>query len=852
MIKKQYILWLIICTICVVVLETSIAGEHVVESPEHEKLTKEIDKRGKDIETQKKKIEEIEAEKGRDKTERDTEVVKEAKKLKDMLDAQIKDVDLFDKKFPDEKQLDKKSEAVQEKAAVEKEIVKIEQELARTGTSTGKDTTPKKGIPDNAIDTALKLAEKTPADQIKALKRELTQTVFEKTYATPEKRVKALDDLFQIIDVYDITDSGVLALFNDRYVSPSVTGERMRKAKTWAEREKIITEVIDLLSVDSLRKQDYNNELKVLKSLATVVEAVNPSESKEIVARMKERIKEITDFNPGKKPTQETALGKQLKLSSRIPSDAIAVLRIELGNAMADYRESVKTNKNQASEKIDKTLQNIKTTMENYALTDGAYKDFYEEIKQTIETMNPNPRQEVPQGVVPEDVKEGGFIDSFAKGETPKNIAQAVHATQDTLQLEVDYVVAQEIKPAETFAKAGSIDEGLSTSLETVPELVIEGMDLLKTVNKDQRAQGFNADGTVQTVVNLVVSNKSVEQVRRDLTSVKNIEEQTRQKVDAGVSALGHDVQQPRKIVVEFANFGVEADGAFKKEVAAFDANPHKQVSEKKAALKEIDKALAQLKQEREAQSVPVLISPEIESGIKRFFLDLVERVKNLFNRPKGIKERLNTAATRYEDARTVYMEFLGAPRSASIEEINALIIKNPNVAQQKKLETALFNAAKEYMAIVKDYAGIVQGIGTTVDFISRAPDSMLVDADFNDNLLEEKAKLAKNITTFFDIRKAQQEYLSQIQKASSRALEEISNMTQSSHLEAVNIGMSKKVAQITEGVRLYDLGNFMKQNTYLETALEKQRAEIEKKLPRASGTSGNSAPDIGDGGGYD
>ena len=99
-----------------------------------------IENRDTKIKAERQKIEEIEADRKLDKTERDTEVVKEGKKLKELLDAQVNDLRKFSvdfgKDFPRETETfnRKEGQTEAEVTALKEKIVKLERELSQSGT----------------------------------------------------------------------------------------------------------------------------------------------------------------------------------------------------------------------------------------------------------------------------------------------------------------------------------------------------------------------------------------------------------------------------------------------------------------------------------------------------------------------------------------------------------------------------------------------------------------------------------------------------------------------------------------------------------------------------------------------
>ncbi len=738
----------------------------------------------------------------------------------------------------------------------DEKIIKIKDEIKNTLTQIDTfEKNPPQAIPNNAVDSKLQLSEKIPSDQIKVLKKELGQLFFEKEYKTPAQQAKALDELRTIVDAYDIADKGVINLLNERLLSPSVVEFRIKEAKSLERKNAIITDVLKTARLQSVTSPEkYTREADLLKNLATGVSKLG-LEFAEVVVGMNERLQEINNFKPGQKPRHETALGKELKLTDKISFDKIVVLQEERGKAMADYRELAKTDENAALKNLDQALKDIQATMQDYSLTDGRYKELYDSISNDIAAMKAKIPEKLPAGVSEENVAPGGVIDALVKGTLDQGTKLLITGL-DAMQGGVDYLIAKEMVAVDMFSEkvisAGEQLADLGNSFETVPDTVSNSTDLLETINQNVHVQSFKADGTPKTIVNLVAGKKVVGQVDRVLKSAENTEillkNPTVKYIASKVGVLGRALQAVGKAAVEVGNYAGEIGNASKKELAAFDSSSKKQIAEKTMARKELEKALERLKNESLAPSVGDVLPVEVKRGVKKFFADLYEKINAIFNKPKGIRERLNIASKNYENARTAYAEFLGVAPNASVKVIDAAIANNPNKTQQKKLETTLLNAAKSYTGIVQEYAGILKGVGSTVDLIISAPDSILIDANFNKNILGQEGKLVEDIDAFIDIRRKRQAYLSSIQGESARIFEAVSKMTAGTPVDVISNRVRENIAALTEGALLNGLGMFVQENNRLETDLRTQRDEIQKKLPKVATPSSGGSTSGGDG----
>jgi len=721
-------------------------------------------------------------------------------------------------------------------------IVKIKEQIKDTLAQIAFfESDPPKAIPNNVVDAQLKLSEKIYSDQVKAIKRELQASVFDKAYSTVEKQAKALNELRDIINAYAISDEGTISLFNEKILSPTVIEYRIKAAKSLNEVNDIVTQVLKGARVQSVNSPEkYAREANLLENLSVGVTKLG-LEFPEVVVGMNDRLNEIKNFKLGQKPRNETELGKELKLSEKIPMDAVAELHAQRGKVIADYEELSKTNKKQALENAALALETIRKNLENYSLVSGKYQDFYESVKRNIDFFKAESAKvpsESPEGTTEQEVAPGGFFDQLLNG-TLEQGRQLVLKGIDVVQAGVDYLIVKEIGAIDAsvvaLQKAGETLEDYGNMLQNAADAVDNSIDLIQTIQDNPLVQQFQEGGVVRKIL-LIADPKMVDALDKELVSAQNIKDLLQSPLIKNIAeklkVIGAQLKQTGQIAIPVSELLDGQNQSLKKDVATLSTEVGKQTAEKLAAQQVLERALQRVRQERlappmiDAQKVPKSIRQKITS----VFTNLAQSIKNIFNKPQGINERLTSTSKNYEQSRVDYLNLLGVPENASQSMINEAIKNNKNIAQTNKLEQRLLASAKEYANVVKDYADVLRGAQSSIKLLVDMPDDLLVPKDFNENLLKQ-GKLADNINAIFDIREQRLNYLDAIQQESVAFLSSIKQLSAGKSVAGVTDRISENIANLIEGTYLRESANIARQNELLEMILQEQQDSLKKKL---------------------
>lgn len=730
-----------------------------------------------------------------------------------------------------------------------------------------------KPIANNAIDKKFNLSEKITSDQIRLLRKQLVKGVFEKDFKTPAEQLRALNEMQQIVDTYDIYDDKIQPVMDKIANQPELIEAETKALEALKAK---FSDAFTKLSgaYERVKLQSYDKQLLLLKDFQNIfnkflqaneksptLDAQQQFELKQKYEDIVRRAQEVDAFLKNPKQTNQTALEKELKLAEKIPSDQIKSImdRIELFGY---------TNARELTTKDIATLKDILNAMDHFKLQ-KEYPDEYGFIDDLIKDA------QKPITTLPEGLAKGDVAPTSILGEIGEKITGQAKDEKTWSQSVKDFFVKDGAIIIKNVAEivvypAKKIAEGFSYVIRetgkflqrtfTAPELVNKMADapemldgvLTCIANFDTAGGGvvkevLRAGIGIQQVLLTVVGYQDVADALGEFVKVsytEHVNDPMVQKVKKYVDRVG-TVGKTLKSIIEFPKYigeKLEQSVRTKKETTL---------------LREIDQTQQLIEEERANIKLAKREANKEIPGVKELG-DLLFKVTNyvsdlVYNTNKSIE----TAQKNYEQARKDYFSALGVDYSANltpqqivgrIEQMK--LSRNDNFIQATNtLADAVDQLAFAYDVLVTKFTSVEANLKFVVD----AWDVIIISPDGQN---ADLPVIMKGIFTLRDLKLA---YLEAMKNGVLQMQSDVIKFRDSPTGLLADDAVTR-YRRIVDDKIFETIQEYANAVNQINRAIAGQKEFIESKLPRvvddtsrSSGTgTGNVPPPDTGGGGWD
>lgn len=630
-----------------------------------------------------------------------------------------------------------------------------------------------KPIANNAIDKKFNLSDKIKSEQTEILSNLLKKDVFEKDFKTPADQLKALDEIQQAVNTYDIYDDGIQPVMDKIAHQRNIIEAEEKALETTkiisAKFNEVFTKLNDMFErIKSLSYTEqetllkgFQNEYNKFLQAAEKSPTFNAQQQAELRQKYEDVVRQtqqVTAFLKNPRQTNQTTLEKELNLAEKIPSDQIKAImdRIEFFG-YANARE--------LTAKDITTLKDMLNAMDHFKLQ-KEYPDEYDFIDDLIRSTE-KPVIPIPQGLTKENVASTtllgeigekivtgfqSFKDFFVKDGVIiiKNVAEIVVYPAKKIAEGFSYVIRETGKflqrtftAPEFVNKMAEAPEMLDDVLTSVANLDAAGGGVVKAV--------LRADIGIQQVLLTVVGQQDIADALGEFAKVsytEHVNDPMVQKIKKYTDKIG-TVGKTLKSIIEFPKYiGEKLENSVRTKKSAEVLRSIDEVNR----LIEEERATIRLAKRQKGNEIPGVVElGNFVLKVGNYFSDLVYNTNN----------SIDVAQKNYDKARSDYLSALGIDYSENLtaEQIAARIRQN-NIFKNDDFIKKTDALAQTVDALAFAYDVLVkklESIETTLKFAVEAWDTIVISPD------GQNADIPVIIKALFDLRDMKLAYLEAI-----------------------------------------------------------------------------------------